>query len=154
MHVNTYPVLVYEFYSSLMVAKSRIGPVSYVTYRLLNQDFRVTLQEFARILCVLCQGEIGYPRNYHHCDTYYAIMGDENDFTLQHGNTKFIHQPLIIWVRFISKTLFGRSEGQLIRGDGLYLTGSYMFRGTYHRFHYNIPHHVALPNEAYCHHLP
>nr|ACY01933.1 hypothetical protein [Beta vulgaris] len=148
VHVNTYPVLVYEFYSSLNVTHPRSGPISHVSYRLLNRDFTLTLPEFARILRVLNRGEIGHPPDYHHRNVYYAITGDETDFTLQHCHARYIHQPIFkIWVRFMSKTLFGRVEGQLIRGDELYLIGSYMYRGTPRRFHYNIPHHVALQME-------
>lgn len=49
---NTYPILVYEFYSTLDIIKPQTGPVSYVSYRLLNHDFRLSLPEFARILRV------------------------------------------------------------------------------------------------------
>lgn len=44
----------------------------------------------------------------------------------------------------MSCTLFWLVEGKLIRGDGLYLIGSYMLKRMHTQFQYNIPLHVAL----------
>ena len=118
-----YPMLVYEFYGSLMVTKPRNEPILHVTYRILDRDFTLTLLEFARILRVLNRGEIGHPPDYYHHDVYYAITSDDHAFTLQYCHAKYIQQPIFeIWVRFLSKTLFRQSRRPTNSGGSMNLT--------------------------------